>query len=51
MMSKEDEYSNTERWFRRHPKGMIVLWLLLVVAAALSLMFVGYAAPTLYEGF
>jgi hypothetical protein len=50
-MANNKEPSQVELWFRHHPKVMITLWIVLVIIAAFSLMFVGYAAPTLYEGF
>jgi hypothetical protein len=40
-----------DAWLRRHPRTMLVTTLLLAVAAAIALLFVGQPQPILYQAF
>ena len=50
-MSKRPTISFVERVLRPRPWLVVCVWLSLVLAATVSLLLVGAAPPTLYEGF
>ena len=50
-MSSELETDRFEQLWRDHAWLRWTLWLLLSFVAAYALLYVGFAQPTLYEGF